>query len=117
MQQCELRVEVKPGKAVFITVNLAATNVLVLPTDGPLPPSMNAATLLMQVTAGAAEIFGSDLTLGEKVTLKSQNFAVRLQSQSCICMNKVVKTTVEYLVTAGVYMGWLQVAHEHRSSN
>ncbi|DBB13652.1 TPA: hypothetical protein ACH3X3_000674 [Trebouxia sp. C0006] len=43
----ELRVEVKASKVVFITLR-----------------------------SGGAEIFGSDLTLGEKVALKSQNFAV-----------------------------------------
>lgn len=32
--------------------------------------------VVLQLRSGGAEIFGSDLTLGEKMALKSQNFAV-----------------------------------------
>lgn len=38
-----------------------------------------------QLRSGGAEIFGSDLTLGEKVALKSQNFAVQVQACLAIC--------------------------------
>ena len=35
---------------------------------------------VLQLRSGGAEIFGSDLTLGEKVALKSQNFAVQVKA-------------------------------------
>lgn len=40
---------------------------------------------VLQLRSGGAEIFGSDLTLGEKVALKSQNFAVQASACLAIC--------------------------------
>ncbi len=40
---------------------------------------------VLQLRSGGAEIFGSDLTLGEKVALKSQNFAVQANACLAIC--------------------------------
>lgn len=40
---------------------------------------------MLQLRSGGAEIFGSDLTLGEKVALKSQNFAVQANACLAIC--------------------------------
>ena len=42
---------------------------------------------VLQLRSGGAEIFGSDLTLGEKVALKSQNFAVQADICLAVCQS------------------------------
>jgi len=55
---------------------------------------------VLQLRSGGAEIFGSDLTLGEKVALKSQNFAVQVKA----CLATLATRRLATVVTSLSYI-------------
>ena len=72
LQNHELRVEVKENKALSLTVSLQTT--ASTPLIAVLEPTDTC--IAMQLKDGQAEIFGTELHVGETLTLKGQKLAV-----------------------------------------
>ena len=112
MQQCELRVEVKTGKAVFITVSLRMVLSLIVVEQSKLGTQRHRCSSCLAAAGRAGRNFWFRSDIRRESDPKEPELCgiIQLRHRLGARMTLPVLITV---ASAGVHVAWLQVADGH----